>query len=211
MTDSLDSTAYGSLLLEVQCLLEPNTLQRGEAERERVQRYWQVGRRIEAVVAPNGRWAVYGEQVLERLAADIEMRVRLLYEMVSLFRLFRVPRTTVRLGWSHYRMLLRVGTKRERIFYVKQTESHAWSVRQLEMHVQEGLFERVTGTDTELAPLPRGRLYTYPVVADESGDARLDLGFGIRCGPAVVALDAVTPGAPPASKRKLNLLEGILK
>ena len=40
MTESLDSTAYGSLLLEVQSLLEPDTRQRVEAERERVQRYW---------------------------------------------------------------------------------------------------------------------------------------------------------------------------
>ena len=62
------------------------------------------------------------------------------------------------------------------------------------MQVQEGLFERVTGTYSELPPLPTGRLYTYPVVADEFGQARLDLGFGIRCGPAVVALDAVAPG-----------------
>lgn len=52
MTESLDSAAYGSLLLEVQSLLEPDTRQRVEAERERVQRYWEVGRRIEAVVAP---------------------------------------------------------------------------------------------------------------------------------------------------------------
>ena len=66
--------------------------------------------------------------------------------------------------------------------------------------MQEGLFERVTGADTELAPLPRGRLYTYPVVVDESGETRLDLGFGIRCGPAVVALDAVIPGDMPESR-----------
>jgi endonuclease YncB( thermonuclease family) len=91
-------------------------------------------------------------------------------------------------------LLLRVGSKRERTFYVKQTESHGWSVRQLESHVQEGLYDRVTGTDTELAPLPHRRLYTYPVVADDSGQVRLDLGFGICCGPAVVALDAVAQG-----------------
>ena len=60
--------------------------------------------------------------------------------------------------------------------------------------MQEGLFERVTGTYAELPPLPRGRLYTYPVVADESGHTRLNLGFGIHCGPAVVALNAVVPG-----------------
>ena len=78
--------------------------------------------------------------------------------------------------------------------WMDQAGAHAWSVRQLEMHVQEGLFERVTGTYAELPPLPRGRLYTYPVVANESGHTRLNLGFGIHCGPAVVALNAVVPG-----------------
>ena len=194
MTEALDSNTYGSLLHEVQGLLEPDMLLRGEGERERVPRYWEVGRRIEAVVAPNGRRAVYGQQVLERLAADIDMRLRLLYEMVSLFRLFPALPTSTQLGWCHYRVLLRVGSKRGRTFYVKQIKAHSWSVRQLEMHVQEGLFERVTGAETELPPLPRGRLYTYPVVGDESGGVRLDLGFGIRCGPAVVALDAVASG-----------------
>ena len=131
MTESLDSTAYGSLLLEVQGLLEQDAHRRPQAERERVQRYWEVGRRIEAVVAPNGRRAVHGEQVLARLAAGIEMRLRLLYEMVSLFRLFPILPTTAQLGWSHYRMLLRVDSKRRRTFYVAQTEAHAWSVRHL--------------------------------------------------------------------------------
>jgi len=201
MTESLGKTVYSSLLHEVRELLEPETLQRGEVEGHRVQRYWEVGRRIEAVVAPDGRRAAYGQQVLERLADDIDMRMRLLYEMVSLFRLFPVLPTTTRLGWSHYRMLLRVGSKRERTFYVEEAEVHAWSVRQLEMHVQEGLFERVAGIETELPPLPRGRLYTYVVVADESGEARLSLGFGIRCGPAVVALDEVAPGDMAESRR----------
>ena len=118
-----------------------------------------MGRRIESVVTTNGRRAEYDQQVLARLATDIDLRLRLLYEMVSLFRLFPILPTTAQL-------------KRERTFYVKQAQAHAWSVRQLELHVREGLFERVTGTDTELPPLPRGRLYTYPVVADESGHTR---------------------------------------
>ena len=46
MTESLDGTGYGSLLLEVQGLLELETRQAGEAEHERVERYWEVGRRI---------------------------------------------------------------------------------------------------------------------------------------------------------------------
>ena len=37
MTETLDSSAYGSLLHEVQDLLAPDTVLRGEVERERVQ------------------------------------------------------------------------------------------------------------------------------------------------------------------------------
>jgi len=50
MSETLGKTVYSSLLHEVQELLEPETLQRGEVEGERVQRYWEVGRRIEAAV-----------------------------------------------------------------------------------------------------------------------------------------------------------------
>jgi len=97
MSETLGKTVYSSLLHEVQELLEPETLQRGEVEGERVQRYWEVGR---------------------------DMRMRLLYEMVSLYRLFPILPSTTRLGWSHYRMLLRVGSKRERTFYVEEAEVH---------------------------------------------------------------------------------------
>ena len=43
MTESLDSTAYSSLLIEVQGLLEPETRQVGGAESKRVQRHWESG------------------------------------------------------------------------------------------------------------------------------------------------------------------------
>jgi len=129
MTEVLGSTDYSALLSDVQRLLEPDLALRGEAERERVVRYWEVGRRIEAVVAPNGRRAAYGEQVLERLSGDVDLRLRLLYEMLSLYRLFPILPASAPLGWSHFRVLLRVGTKGARAFYLDQAEAHAWSVR----------------------------------------------------------------------------------
>ena len=69
----------------------------------------------------------------------------------SAVALFAILPTSAGLGWSHFRLLLRVSSKGARTFYVEQAGVHGWSVRQLEMHVQEGLFERVTGAGGELA------------------------------------------------------------
>ncbi|MBT7864487.1 MAG: hypothetical protein HN712_29535 [Gemmatimonadetes bacterium] len=200
---TIDTANYDSLLSDVGRILEPELAPRGEVERERVERYWQVGERIDAVLTAGGKRAVYGAQVLERLAVDVDLRPRLLYEMVSLFKVFPILPTSAELGWSHFRVLLRVGSRRARGFYVKQAEQHGWSVRQLDMHVQEDLFRRVSGSGESLPDLPKGRLYTYPVVEPQGalGSAELDLGFGIRCGGAVIRLDEVEPGMVAESRR----------
>ena len=116
--DRITGRAYNSLLLEVRACWSQSHARLAGQRASGSSGIGKVGRRIESVVTPNGRRAEYDQQVLARLATDIDLRLRLLYEMVSLFRLFPVLPTTVRLGWSHYRMLVRVSSKRERTVYV---------------------------------------------------------------------------------------------
>ena len=78
MAEAVKAVTYRSLLQEVERLLEPERVGRGQVERERVQRYWEVGGWIEAVVAPDGQRAPYGAHVLGRLAMDMDLRARLL-------------------------------------------------------------------------------------------------------------------------------------
>ena len=217
---ALDAKAYSALRREVGRLLEPEARGRGEAETERLLRYWEAGGWIEAVLPGSGR-AGYGDEVLAQLAEDLDIRKRLLYEMLRLRRLFPKVPTSAQLGWSHYRVLLGVAARRARSFYVKHAEQHGWSVRQLELHVQQGLYEQTSGEgSTDLPQLPRGRLYTYmvspspfpaPVSACGAGEPplsakppgeglRLDMGFRLRVSPALVDLGDAEPGQVVATR-----------
>ena len=69
---------------------------------------------------------------------------------------------------------------RARSFYVKQAEQRRWSVRHLELHFQQQLYEQTRGeAGTDLPQLPRGRLYGYRVLATVAGP-RLGMGFRLR-------------------------------
>jgi len=87
---------------------------------------------------------------------------------------------------------------------VDQVEAHGWSVRELEMQVKEALFEQRSSVGSGTTALPKGRLYTYPVVADEAGQTRLDLGLKILLGPTIVELDEVVPGDMTQSQRTVD-------
>ena len=91
-------------------------------------------------VVPARRQGVYGRQILQRLAADLEVRERLLYEMVQFYRAFEMLPTSASLGWSHYRALLKVGDPAARSFYLEETVQGDWSVRRLESQIQARVF-----------------------------------------------------------------------
>ncbi len=47
------------------------------------------------------------------------------------------------LTWTHYRLLMRVESKKARDFYVKESIENSWSTRQLERQIQTFYFERL--------------------------------------------------------------------
>jgi predicted nuclease of restriction endonuclease-like (RecB) superfamily len=47
------------------------------------------------------------------------------------------------LGWTHYRILMGLGDRRKRIFYLEQAAVGRWSTRELERKIAGALFERV--------------------------------------------------------------------
>ena len=97
----LDGPEYTALRQEIGRLLESeHSVSRQAVEQERVRAYWEVGQRLHQVLpAPKGRG--YGRHILGRLAVDLDIRERLLYEMVQFYRSFEQLPTSARLGWSH--------------------------------------------------------------------------------------------------------------
>ena len=207
------TTEYQDLRGQVAAILSSGQERARQAvEREKVRVSWEVGRLLAEHLERRGGGGGYGEGVVRRLSADLELDARRLYEMVALYRAFPRFRPTGQLSYTHYVNLVRIPEWQARAFYQKAALDGGWSVRQLGEAIRGGLFEREAGgigpvvgevqaaeavipggadgdaEGTRRAPLsPRtGRLFTYRVLEAGTRYAKLDLGFRVR---AVLAGD----------------------
>jgi len=144
MTEIVLLPEYDALLGEVRGLLETSRNRAYQAvDNIKVQAYWQVGERIVRAELENKDRADYGKRVIERLARDLRMARRLLFEIVQFYRMYPLVQTLrADLSWSQYGILLRVGDARARVFYEGQTVRNGWSVRELEEQVRSDLYAR---------------------------------------------------------------------
>lgn len=118
--------------------------------------------------------AGYGERVVARLAADLQVVARTLYRARRVADLFPDDLPTG-LTWSHCRVLVTIedATTRQRL--LSATVAEGWSVRQLQEQLQLQPVPTVT-------PPTRSGTYRIVTMLDEEGDTdcAFDLGFGIR-------------------------------
>jgi endonuclease YncB( thermonuclease family) len=200
MSKQLATSTYTTLREEVVQILQAGKARARQAvEHEKVQTYWEVGGVLQThLLAHKGR-AKYGEQVIVKLAEDVGIRERLLYEMIHLYQSFPILRSTAELTWTHYCALLSIPTQAKRDFYVREADAGGWSVRELKAQIKAEAFEKGRiQTSEETAPrretgpplLPRrGRLYTYRVIESPGIDGKdgtpcIDLGFELYHVPA---------------------------
>ena len=189
MTNDLAPSSYPSLLEEILRLLEQGRERaRLAVGREKVRTYWQVGRVLSAHILANGDRAGYGDQVVARLASDVKIHERRLYEALRLYQYFPILRTSAELTFSHYVALLHLPSESHREFYVREATRYNWSVRELKDQIRAGAHRRAlkeSGQPPEtpgqhpLNPL-RGRLYTYRLIrpaVDAWTDLKIDQGF----------------------------------
>ncbi|OGG49509.1 MAG: hypothetical protein A3F84_08585 [Candidatus Handelsmanbacteria bacterium RIFCSPLOWO2_12_FULL_64_10] len=99
MTNQPVLATYPALREEVvQILQEGKERARQAVEREKVQTYWEVGRVLHTHLLAYRERANYREQVLARLAQDVGMSQRLLYQMLELYRAFPILHARAKLG-----------------------------------------------------------------------------------------------------------------
>jgi len=55
------------------------------------------------------------------------------------------------LGWSHYRLLMRIADEKERTFYAEECAKSAWSVRQLERQIHTMYYQRLLSSQDKAA------------------------------------------------------------
>jgi len=208
-------STYPALREEVlRTLLEGKERARQAVEHEKVQTYWEVGRVLRTHLLAHRERANYREQVLTRLAQDVGMSQRLLYQMLELYRAFPILHARAKLTWTHYRTLLSVQPRAGREFYEQEASGAGWSVRELEAQIRAGAFEKgVVSAAEETPPRPetgppllpkRGWLYTYRVVESPAvdGETCLDLGFDLYYAPETDGTDSPASGKIVESLRE---------
>ena len=133
MSTQLVTTDYPALCEEVVRLLLSGRQRAQQAvEREKAQTYWEVGRVLHAHVLTYKERAGYGEQVVARLAEDVKLNQRLIYQMLEVYRALPILNPGSKLPWTHYRRLSRIPAKAERRFYAQEAARAGWTIRELE-------------------------------------------------------------------------------
>lgn len=114
-----------------------------------VDAYWNIGKSIYETCGENDR-AQYGAQVLEYISEHLTAEFGKGYSIQGLrnmrqFYLAFPIRSTLwsELGWSHYRLLMRVKDEKARIFYAEEAVKSGWSVRQLERQINTMFYHRI--------------------------------------------------------------------
>jgi predicted nuclease of restriction endonuclease-like (RecB) superfamily len=143
--------------------------------------YWQVGTRLRRDVVGEGR-AVYGEQVVAAVAADLSaaygrgFNTRSLYRMIRFAEVFPDPEivTALRsqLSWTHLREIVALDDPLQRRFYVELCRLEGWSTRTLQEKIAGMLYER-----TAIARRPEAVVEEALSALGEDGRMTPDLVF----------------------------------
>ncbi len=113
--------------------------------------YWHVGDRIRRDIL-NDQRAEYGEEVVDKLAAQLEREFGRGFGPKNLLRMVQFaemyPDTEIlaalrrHLGWTHFKLLLPIKDPLKRDFYAEMCRIERWSTRALEERMRSMLFER---------------------------------------------------------------------
>lgn len=112
-----------------------------------VSAYWEIGRQI---VEAQGERAEYGKRLLEYLAERLTKEFGKGFDATNLrkmrqFYLTFEKRDALRpeLSWTHYRLIMRAPTEKQRLFYMNEAADEGWSSRQLERQINSSYYERL--------------------------------------------------------------------
>lgn len=141
---------------------------------EMVQAYWLIGREIVEEEQKGQERAAYGSYLLSTLSKKLTEKynrgfgittlrdIRQFYLMYHDYELIQhavrgesITQFSPKLGWIHYRALMRVSRPEARKFYEIESEKNNWSGRELERQINSLLFDRLSKSKnkTELMKL----------------------------------------------------------
>ena len=180
------ANTYSALRGEVAKVLSAGKERARQAvEREKVRTYWEVGGLIQAHLLAIKAKAGYGDQVIARMAKDVGISERILYESLRFHRSFPILHARSKLTWTHYRRLIKLPSDDERYLLSQKADRYGWSTRELAAQIHAGSLPTKSVQQPENGPIirlqaKRGHLFNYRLIEAPAGRGlRLDLGFGI--------------------------------
>ena len=118
-----------------------------------VEAYWLIGQRIVQEEQRGSSRAVYGERLLANLSMALSASLGKGFSYANLrnFRQFYLTfpvqeicyTACSKLSWSHNRLIMREEDPKARAYYLAETVSQQWTVRQLERNLQSRSFQRL--------------------------------------------------------------------
>ena len=159
---------YGSLLTDVAGIISHGrSVVLKQIDTAQVITYWLIGKRIVEFYQKGKERAAYGEQVLRRLAEDLNAKYDRGFsernlEIMRMFYLEYPISQTVsaklavgkafsqslsakfKLSWSHYCELLKEDNFNARAFYEIEAAQNGWSMRELRRQMNALLYERLS-------------------------------------------------------------------
>jgi DUF1016 N-terminal domain len=121
-----------------------------------VQAYWNIGRLIVEEEQKGEQKAEYGKQIIDGLSFRLQRQYGRGFDKTNIWNMRKFHRIfpildAVRqeLGWTHYRLLMRVEKEPARQFYLDETIAGNWSTRTLERQINSLYYERMLMTSKE--------------------------------------------------------------
>ncbi|MBX2953564.1 MAG: DUF1016 family protein [Leadbetterella sp.] len=119
-------------------------------DHQRTLMYWHIGKRIFEEEQEGKERADYGKYLTEYIARALEPEYGRGYSrrQIELFRQFyrTFPIANAlrsQLGWTQYKLLIRIDNQDKREFYIAETIKNNWTSRQLERQMYSNLYERL--------------------------------------------------------------------
>ncbi len=150
-------------------------------DQEKVREAWEIGKLIDTHVLQHKERADYGQQIMKRLASDLQMSETELGYMMQFVRAYPISPPAGKLSWSHYREVLSVNDESERKEITEQAVRENWNRDQVRAEVQKRKAPVAVPKPVEKLEATPGKVGTYRIVKAEAGPYKgevvIDLGF----------------------------------
>jgi len=125
-----------------------------------VKTYWEIGKQIIEQEQKGNDRADYGDYLIVKLSKYLGEKLGKGFSEANLwnFRKFYTvfpdfgefsTHCVENLSWSHIRLIMRLDSEQERLYYIKETNMENWSVRVLERNIKTGYFKRLVSSQNK--------------------------------------------------------------